>query len=266
MIMTSPDGDASSVHEALIEDQFTRQAELFAGASVLHDSAALEALVRAASPDTNDTTLDVACGPGTVVAAFSKHVRHAVGLDATDAMLDQARKLTAHRSLTNVSWRKGDVTALPFADAMFDVVSCRFAVHHFEDPAKAVAEMVRVCRQGGRLVICDAVASDDPAKASAFNAMERLRDPSTVEFRTLAFLANLFLDAGLPTPTQTFYQVRVETEALLKMSFPLDDDRERLRAIIRGSIDGDKMGVNARERNGKILFGYPSVILAATKL
>ncbi len=42
---------------------------------------------------------------------------------------------------------------------------------------------------GGRIVLCDAVASDDPVKAAAFNAMERFRDPSTVEFRTLGFPA-----------------------------------------------------------------------------
>ena len=56
--------------------------------------------------------------------------------------------------------------------------------------------MVRVARPGGRIVLCDAFASDDPAKAAAFNAMERLRDPSTVEFRPLAFLRGLF--AAMP--------------------------------------------------------------------
>ena len=51
-----------------------------------------------------------------------------------------------------------------------------------EAPEAAFAEMVRVCRPGGRIVLYDAVPSDDPAKAAAFNRMERHRDPSTVEF------------------------------------------------------------------------------------
>jgi ubiquinone/menaquinone biosynthesis C-methylase UbiE len=265
MASSPPDDIRTATHQALIEDQFSQQAELFANAPALHDAAALEALVQAAGPRNHDTSLDVACGPGTVVAAFARHVRHATGLDATDAMLDQARKLAASQVLANVSWQQGDVGALPFGDAAFDIVSCRFAFHHFEEPKQAFAEMVRVCRPGGRIVLCDAVVSDDPVRASAFNAMERLRDPSTVEFRTLAFLKNLFREASLPMPTETFYQVLVELEALLKVSFPAGGDREGVRALIRDSIDGDRMGANTRWQGEKIRFEYSSAILVATR-
>jgi ubiquinone/menaquinone biosynthesis C-methylase UbiE len=264
MALSSPD-DSRAAHQALVQDQFTQQAELFANAPSLHDAAALDALVQAAAPRRDDTSLDVACGPGTVVAAFASHLRHATGLDATDAMLEQARKLAAGRGLANVSWQSGDVYALPFGAGAFDIVSCRFAFHHFEDPKRAFAEMVRVCRPGGRIVLCDAVVSDDRTKASAFNAMECLRDPSTVEFRTLAFLTDLFGEASLPMPEQTFYQVPVELESLLKVSFPAGDDREAVRALIRDSIDGDKMGVNARREGDKIRFEYAAAILVATR-
>jgi ubiquinone/menaquinone biosynthesis C-methylase UbiE len=92
------------------------------------------------------------------------------------------------RKIVNVEWQLGDVYSLPFTDNTFDIVSCRFAFHHFEYPAKAFAEMRRVCRPLGRIVLCDAVASSHPTKAAAFNAMERHRDPSTAEFRPLVFL------------------------------------------------------------------------------
>ncbi|MGH6795803.1 MAG: class I SAM-dependent methyltransferase, partial [Methylocella sp.] len=173
---------SSSSHDDLIRDQFSRQAELFAQSPELHGDAQVLLLVDCARPKPSDESLDVACGPGTVVAAFAGRVRRAVGLDATEAMLDQARALTAERDFVNVEWRLGDVYRLPFADDSFHIVSCRFAFHHFEEPAKAFAEMLRVCRSGGRVVLCDGVASSDPAKATAFNAMERHRDPSTVEF------------------------------------------------------------------------------------
>lgn len=265
MASSPSDRAQTAAHQALIADQFSRQAELFANAPALHDAAALEALVKAAGPTINDASLDVACGPGTVVAEFAKHVRHATGLDATEAMLEQARKLGAIRALENVSWRRGDVCALPFENAVFDIVSCRFAFHHFEEQARAFAEMERVCRPGGRIVLCDAVASDEPAKAAAFNAMERFRDPSTIEFRTLASLTGLFREAALPKPRATFYQVPVEMEGLLKVSFPVNNDRDGLRAILRDAIDGDTMGVNARRQGGKIRFDYASVILVSTK-
>ena len=116
------------------------------------------------------------------MAAFAGWLRHATGLDATEAMLDQARALAASRGLV-MSSAAGDVYPLPFQDGRFDIVSCRFAFHHFEAPERAFAEMARVCKPGGRLVLCDAVASDDPDKAAAVNAMERYRDHSTVAFQ-----------------------------------------------------------------------------------
>lgn len=255
----------SPSHQSLIADQFTRQAELFARAPALHEAGALDALVQAARPSRDDVSLDVACGPGTVVAAFAGHVRHATGLDATEAMLDQARALAVSRGLTNVEWRQGDVYALPFDDCSFDIVSCRFAFHHFEAPERAFAEMARVCRSGGRVVLCDAVASDDPEKAAAFNAMERYRDPSTVAFRTLSYLGGLFAAAALPEPIMSFYQVPVELNALLKLSFPVADDREGLRAMIEDAVEGDKMGVNARWDGERMRFDYAAAILVAAK-
>lgn len=255
----------TSSHQAAIADQFSRQAELFAAAPALHNQAALDLLVEAAEPNPGDRSLDVACGPGTVVAAFAQRVRHAAGLDATEAMLAQARKLAARSAALNVAWHRGDVYALPFADGTFDILSCRFAFHHLQEPVRAFAEMVRVCRAGGRIVLCDAIASDNAHKGDAFNRMERHRDPSTVAFRPLAFLLELFAGADLPAPRPRFYQVPVERDALIAMSFPANDDRALLRAMIDQSVDGDTMGLNARRDGDTVRFAYPSVVLVATK-
>ena len=68
-------------HDALIGQQFGLQAERFARSPELHSDAQLNVLVEAAAPKPTDESLDVACGPGTVVAAFARHVRRAVGLE-----------------------------------------------------------------------------------------------------------------------------------------------------------------------------------------
>ena len=252
-------------HQSTIVDQFSRQAALFAAAPALHGKMALDLLVEAAGPRPGDVSLDVACGPGTVVAAFAARVHQAHGLDATAAMLEEARKLAGRSGLHNVAWHEGDVYALPFADGAFDIVSCRFAFHHLQQPVRAFGEMVRVCRPGGRVVLCDAVASDDHAKAAAFNRMERHRDPSTVEFRPLAFLRGLFGLAGLPAPSQRFYQVPAERDAVIAISFPAGDDRLLLRTMIDQSVEGDIMGLGARHDGNTVRFAYPSVILSAVK-
>lgn len=263
--MTVIDGEAARAHAARIADQFTRQSALFAAAPALHAKAALDLLVEAARPRPADVTLDVACGPGSVVLAFARRVAHAAGLDATAAMLEEARKAAGRAGVANVAWHLGDACALPFADAAFDIVSCRFAFHHLEEPARALAEMVRVARPGGRIVVCDAVASDDPVKAAAFNAMERLRDPSTVEFRTLAAQRALFAAAGLGEPEARFYQVPVERDALVALSFPAGGDRAGLKAMLDAAVEGDAMGVGARRDGETMRFAYRSVVLVGER-
>jgi ubiquinone/menaquinone biosynthesis C-methylase UbiE len=252
-------------HAAMIVDQFSRQAELFAGSPALHNEAALAVLLEAAAPASHHEVLDVACGPGSVVVAFASRVRRSVGLDATPAMLAEARQLAARHQLDNTEWHQGDVYRLPFADASFDIVSCRFAFHHFETPERAFAEMVRACRPGGRIVLCDAVASDDPVKAATFNRMEKHRDPSTVAFRPLADLSQLFANAGLPQPSIRTYQVPAERERLIAMSFPVDDDRELLRHLIDASVEDDAMGLGSRRDGDTVRFCYPAVVLVAAK-
>ncbi len=252
-------------HHALIVEQFSRQAEGFAKLPALHGDAALSLLVEVAEPGPEDATLDVACGPGTVVMAFARVVRRSVGLDATPAMLDQARRLAARDAIHNVAWQAGDVYALPYAEASFDVVSCRFAFHHLHEPARALAEMVRVCRPKGRIVLCDGLASDDPAKAAALNRMERHRDPSTVEFRPLAYLLALFAEVGLPRPRARHTQVPSERELLISVSFPAGGDRAGLRRMIDESVDGDTLGLNARRDGETVRLAYPAVILVARK-
>jgi SAM-dependent methyltransferase len=200
-----------------------------------------------------------------VVVAFAARVRQAVGIDATEAMLEEARGLAARADAGNVAWHGGDAYALPFAEGTFDIVSCRFAFHHLQEPARAFAEMVRVARPGGRIVLCDAYCSGEPAKAAAFNAMERFRDPSTVEFRPLMFLRGLFGIAGLPEPEVRFYQVPAERERVVAIAFPVGGDRAGLRAMLDASVDGDTMGVRARRDGETMRFAYPAAVLVAAK-
>ena len=80
-----------TTHREAILDQFTRQALPFATAPGIQDETALRLVVEFSGAGPDDTMLDVACGPGIVVCAFAKVVKHATGLDLTPAMLDRAR-------------------------------------------------------------------------------------------------------------------------------------------------------------------------------
>jgi ubiquinone/menaquinone biosynthesis C-methylase UbiE len=255
-----------ATHQGLIVDQFTRQATVFSTAAAITDQDALRMIVEVARPADDDRLLDVACGPGLVVCAFAPHVREAIGIDVTPAMLERARKLAADKALANVAWRQGDVYSLPYEDASFTIVTTRFSFHHFLDPAAVLREMARVCAPGGRIVVVDDYASEDPAKAAAFNQLEKLRDPSHSRCLTLTELKGLFGKVGLPEPDATFYELRGDVPGLLARSFPNPGDDVKIIEMFKASAVEDRLGVPVRLDAGEIYYAYPVAILAATRL
>lgn len=250
-----------SGHRERILDQFSRQAVPFATAPTIRNEDALNRIVKMAEAGPDDTVLDVACGPGLLVCAFGRIVKRATGIDLTPAMLEQAAREQQQQGLQNISWQLGDVNHLPYEDAHFSIVACRFALHHLLDPLSALKEMRRVCQPGGRVVVADSAPLLE--KAHAFNAMEVLRDPSHVRAMPLEELLALFEAANLPEPRLDRYRVQGELEGLLERSFPNPGDDDRVRQLFEQSLADDALDMTVIRKDGRILFGYPVAILAS---
>lgn len=100
--------------------------------------------------------LDVGCGPGSITVDLARLVGpggHVTGVDQAADPLDEARSLASKRGVGNVSFRVGDVHALPFADDSFDAVHAHQVLQHVADAEGALGEMRRVAKPGG-LVAC----------------------------------------------------------------------------------------------------------------
>lgn len=111
----------------------------------------VEPVLQAARAGPGNRLLDVACGTGVVARAAVDRVAPngtVTGVDLNRAMLAVARRVAPH-----IEWRHGDAAALPFGDDAFDVVTCQAAVFFFPDLTGALAEMARVTRPGGRVVV-----------------------------------------------------------------------------------------------------------------
>ena len=105
-----------------------------------------------------DAVLDVACGPGNFTRSFARAVGEAgvvVGLDASLSMLERALQEGVP---PNVAYVRGDATRLPFADEAFDAVCCFAALYFISDPLRALDEMTRVLKPGGRVAIMTSVS------------------------------------------------------------------------------------------------------------
>lgn len=107
-------------------------------------------LVRYAGVQAGQRVLDVACGTGVVALTAALQGADVNGLDLTPALLEEARRNAELAQLPTV-FTEGDVEALPYADAQFDVVLSQFGHMFAPRPAVALAEMLRVLKPGGRL-------------------------------------------------------------------------------------------------------------------
>ena len=102
------------------------------------------------------TVLDVGCGPGTITADLADRVPggHVTGIDAAADVIEQARQAVGDRA--NLDFATGDVYALGYPDASFDVVHAHQVLQHLADPVRALREMRRVTRPGGLIAVRDA--------------------------------------------------------------------------------------------------------------
>ena len=98
---------------------------------------------------TDDRVLECACGTGLITAAVAGKCRELVATDYSEGMLKQTRKKCG--SFSNVEIRSADILNLPFPDESFDVVIAANVIHLLDDPYKALSELDRVCRPGGKL-------------------------------------------------------------------------------------------------------------------
>ncbi len=114
---------------------------------------ATEAIVEYARPQPGMRVLDVGSGTGAPALQVARRVAPAGHVTATDRSpepLKIAAQRARERSLTNISFEQVDVHKLPYADEMFDLVTSRLAVMFFSDLPRALAEIRRVLKPGGR--------------------------------------------------------------------------------------------------------------------
>jgi ubiquinone/menaquinone biosynthesis C-methylase UbiE len=254
-----------SDHDAVVRQEFSRQADAMAGAALFNDAAVLERIRDAAHFMPQPRILDVACGPGIVVEKLAPGALEAVGCDITPEMLDRMRDRCARAGLANVRALPGRAEALPFEDGHFDVVVSRSAVHHFADPAVALGEMARVTRRGGRVITVDVTAAEDGAEAALHNALEIIRDPSHVRMLPKSELHALLVAAGLRIEGFLRWTNRREFGEWMKITNAperIGPLRVVMAALARA---GQGAGIGLRLEGGELRFEHHAAMTVAVK-
>ncbi|MDP9361338.1 MAG: bifunctional demethylmenaquinone methyltransferase/2-methoxy-6-polyprenyl-1,4-benzoquinol methylase UbiE [Acidobacteriota bacterium] len=118
-----------------------------------------------------DAVLDCATGTGDLAIAFRKAVGgggRVVGTDFTPEMIELAR-----RKSEQITFEVADVTALPYDDDTFDIASISFGIRNVSDPAKGIAEMARVVRPGGRVLVLEFGQPSNRIAGALYDAYRR---------------------------------------------------------------------------------------------
>jgi SAM-dependent methyltransferase len=253
-------------HNEVVQREFAGQAATFDDPRyVFADAEILDWILAHIPVEPDFTALDVAAGAGHLARAVAGRVRQVVALDLTAEMLAAGMRAAEDAGITNVLFQQGDAATLPYLDRSFDVVTNRFAVHHFADPAVQVAEMVRVCRPDGHVVVIDLVVVDD-AVAERHNALERRRDPSHANALTEAKLGALLEEAGATVERWTARDQTLDFDRWIAQARTPADVAADIRAELLEEIGGGTpTGMRPQMRGDRLLFTQRwAIVVAAT--
>lgn len=189
--------------------------------------------VAAAVAGTAGPVLDVATGAGHTALRVAATDRWVVATDAAVPMVAATRSAATGRRLPVVV-AAAAACALPFPAGVFGAVTCRIAPHHFTDVPAAVAEMARVVRPGGTVVIEDSVAPEEPTAAAALDDIERWRDPTHVRTLTADQWRRTVEGAGLRVLAVSRHPKRHDLAAWLARTATPPEVGERVRARLAG--------------------------------
>jgi ubiquinone/menaquinone biosynthesis C-methylase UbiE len=245
-------------HASVVRDAFARQARGFARSPLQTDPARLARLVEFVRPVPGERVLDVACGPGIVVAALQRAGLLAFGIDLTREMIREAASGEGR-------YVQGDVARLPFPDAIFDVVVSRNSFHHFAHPAAVMSEMARVARGGGRVVIEDMRAPDDERKRSYHEIIERLRDVSHARTLTRDELREIAAAAGLSGFDEVPVTLVIDFDEWVDRACPAPADRERARVMLEACVTQDQCGLRVWKEGDRLKFERQSLLFRAAR-
>ena len=153
--------------------------------------AAVDALI-----DESDIVLECACGTGMLTVGIAQRCRSLTATDFSPKMLEKARKKC--RNCKNVTFSEANILRLPYADGSFDKVVAANVIHLLDEPLAALAELSRVCKKGGKILLPTYINKDKTGKASGFSKAVGKAGADFKRQFTIETYRQFLADAGYP--------------------------------------------------------------------
>lgn len=187
----------SNSHKNAVDRQFGEQANAYLTSTVHAQGKDLQRLGKLLAGSTDARLLDLGCGAGHASFTAAAHVSQVVAYDLSAQMLAVVGKAAQEKGLENIQVQQGVAESLPFEDASFDVVISRYSAHHWHDVGRALREVKRVLKPGGRVIVMDVVSPGHPLLDIYLQTVEVLRDTSHVRNYAPGEWLSMLTESGL---------------------------------------------------------------------
>jgi SAM-dependent methyltransferase len=223
--------DMTQSQEAIVERQFGPQADAYVRSAVHaagEDLDALEAIVRRHMPA---HALDLGSGGGHVAYRLAPHAGMVTASDLSTEMMTAVAATAQKRGLGNIRTQAAPAERLPFEDAAFDFLACRFSTHHWRDVEAGLREARRVLRAGCPAVFIDVASPGSPALDTHLQAVELLRDRSHVRDYSAAEWQAALGRAGFAVRAIRTFRLRMDYPSWVERMRTPPAHREAIRSL-----------------------------------
>jgi ubiquinone/menaquinone biosynthesis C-methylase UbiE len=175
----------------------------------------------------DERALDAGAGAGALAFALAPLVREVVAVELVPELIERGRL----KAPQNVTFIEGDITKLDFERASFDLTGTLRTLHHVSRPELVIAQLTRVTRPGGTMLVVDQIAPNDPLAALELNQFERARDASHTRALADVDLRQLFESNNLVLVKAEFVSEPREVDPYLDLAGCEGEAREQARAL-----------------------------------
>ncbi|WON76237.1 class I SAM-dependent methyltransferase [Serratia sp. UGAL515B_01] len=224
----------SNSHKNAVERQFGEQANAYLSSGVHAQGRDLQRLAVLLADNSSARLLDLGCGAGHASFTAASNVAEVVAYDLSPQMLEVVGHAAQQKGLANIQVQQGVAESLPFDDASFSVVISRYSAHHWHDVGRALREVERVLKPGGKAIFMDVISPGHPLLDIYLQTVEVLRDTSHVRNYAPGEWLGMFTEAGLLVREATADRLDLEFSSWIARMRTPDHFVTAIRALQQG--------------------------------